>query len=284
MATDYSNFSELEREFELEMEDGRVGEPDLELEGAEQPQDREGDEDSEFEFEQDEEVAEFGQTGFELPYGNGSRSGEFVDRLLEISSREYESAAEVDEAMNEVLDDIEREYFLGAIKRGLKSIQKNKVLRSLASKGLKLGINKFVPGLQGALQLARGNVKGALLNFGKQAIGSVVPGGTIALDAMKSIGLGAGEEPAEERETWENYVTLAREAYEHLADNLTTTADKPAEATRLASNAVQHAIREAQTRTAMSRADHRGGPRPAGRVVRLRVRPGERVKLIIACA
>jgi hypothetical protein len=156
------------------------------------------------------------------------------------------------------------------------------MLRSLASKGLKAGMRRFLPGLQGALQLARGNVKGALLNFGKQALGSVVPGGAVALDAIKTIGLGGGENPARERETWENFVEMSREAYEHLADNLTPKADHPAEATRLASNAVQHAIRTAQMRTRQPRAGGNGRKSSGStRIVRLRVSPGERIKLII---
>src|SRR5262249_18064086 len=110
MARDYSDFSELEREFELEMEDSPVEEFELEPKGDfELPDDQEYDEDREAEYQPDEEA------GFKGPSG-GSRSDEFVDRLLELSEREFESPAEVDQAMNEVLDDIEREYFFGAIK------------------------------------------------------------------------------------------------------------------------------------------------------------------------
>jgi hypothetical protein len=38
----------------------------------------------------------------------------------------------------------------------------------------------------------------------------------------------------------ENYVTIAREAYERLADNITATADQPAQASRLANNSIQY--------------------------------------------
>jgi hypothetical protein len=158
-----------------------------------------------------------------------------------------------------------------------------------------LGVNKFFPGLQGALQLARGNVKGALMNFGKQALGSVVPGGGAMLDAVTSMGLGDAAGEAPERENWENYVDLSREAYEHLAENLTPSAHKPAEAMRLANNAVQHAIARAQVRTGRRRGPYpagRGsypsarGPRPGGhgRVMRIRVSPGEHIKLVIVGA
>lgn len=280
MDNNYGDLSELEREFELEMEGA---EDNLEVSF-------EAGEDMEWEFEEDaqselesEFEASLGDEEFEFEAGGyaDQASHEFVERLLEIGSRNFESPYEADAAMSEVLDDIEREYFFGKLKRGLKSLTRNKLLRSLAKKGLSIGVNKFFPGLKGALQLARGNVKGALMNFGRQALGSVVPGGGAALDAVKSLGLQSeGMEP--ERETWENYVNLSREAYEHLAENLTPKADQPAEAMRLANNAVQHAIAKAQVRTSGGR---RPGPRRhRGRVARLRVAPGERIKLIIVGA
>src|ERR1700756_3844673 len=108
MARDYSDLSELEREFEIEMEDSPVEGSKFELKGDfELSDDQEYDEDWEAEPQPDEEAEING------PYG-GSRSDEFVDRLLELSEREFETPAEVDQAMNEVLDDIEREYFFGA--------------------------------------------------------------------------------------------------------------------------------------------------------------------------
>lgn len=280
MRNDYADFSELEREFELEMEGGPGDDLEMELESLS--------EDSEFEFEQDDELldemeASFEQEGAEFEYEaeeGDSRSYEFVERFLEISGREFESSYEVDAAMNEVLDDVEREYFFGAIKRGLKKLSKNKLLKSLAKKGMSMGVSKFFPGLQGALQLARGNVKGALLNFGKQALGSVVPGGGVMLDAVKSIGLQSGGGGAGERETWENYVNFSREAYEHLAENLTPIAHQPAEAARLANNAVQHAIAKARVNVA-GRGTSGGGRGRRGRVLRLRVAPGERIKLLV---
>jgi hypothetical protein len=270
MSNNYADLSQLEREFELEMDGAPEG--DLEVDFESLP------EDAEFELEADDKLQD--ESSFELNdveqefEGEFSRSDEFVERFLEISGRQFETPYEADAAMGEVLDDIEREYFFGAIKRGLKKLSKNKLLKSLAKKGLSLGVNKFFPGLQGALQLARGNVKGALLNFGKQALGSVVPGGGAMLDAVKSIGLDPTGGGGQERETWENYVNLSREAYEHLAENLTPTADQPAEAVRLANNAVQHAIAKAQVRAT-------GRSKGRGRVVRLRVSPGERIRLIV---
>ncbi|MBO9623867.1 MAG: hypothetical protein J7500_14255 [Sphingomonas sp.] len=289
MNNNYDDLSELEREFELEMEAPGEDTFEISFESAGDDMEWEFEEDPDTETEHEWETALGGEDS-EFESGSGGEYAdqtehEFVERLLEIGSRNFESPYEADAAMSEVLDDIEREYFFGALKRGLKSLTKNKMLRSLAKKGLTLGVNRFFPGLKGALQLARGNVKGALLNFGKQALGSVVPGGGAMLDAVKAIGLQAGDGPAQERETWENYVNLSREAYEHLANNLTPKADQPAEAMRLANNAVQHAIAKAQARTGRGRPTVPGMRRRAqGRVARLRVAPGETIKLIIVGA
>ena len=288
MSDNLADLSSLEREFELEMESAPDGDLEVAFESEADPYQFEQDTSD---FEQDDFESEL-ESAFETAFERDDLerefeaamaspgTDEFVDRFLEISSRQFESPYEAEAAMSEVLDDIEREYFFGAIKRGLKKLGKNKLLRSLATKGMTLGVNKFFPGLQGALQLARGNVKGALLNFGKQALGSVVPGGGAMLDAVKAIGLGSDSGVAQERETWENYVNLSREAYEHLAENLTPAAHQPGEAMRLANNAVQHAIATARARTSAPSGRGRG----PGRVLRLRVAPGERIKLIIAGA
>jgi hypothetical protein len=122
---DYSKLSDLEREFELEMENDLEGSLEFELEHEYEGDDFVGDEgELEFELDDDREFErEFeGARGYEYEheFGSGSRSDEFVERLMEIGSREFEAPGEVDQALNEVLDDIEREYFFGAIKRGLK--------------------------------------------------------------------------------------------------------------------------------------------------------------------
>lgn len=267
---DISGLSELEREFELEMEDESDSEFESSL-GADEELD-------EFEAEEDELEADDVMSGPAYE-SDDPAAQEYVERLMELSAREFESESEVDQALNEVLDGMAREYFFGRLRKGIKSLAKNRVLRGLAKKGLKLGIRKFFPGVQAALQLAKGNVKGALLNFGKQALGSVVPGGTATLDALKSLGMVAGV-GGPNRETWENYVGLSREAFEYLADNVTENADQPTEAVRLASNAIQHAVRQTQNAVATGggMAAARGGRM---RTVRLRLRPGERLKLII---
>jgi hypothetical protein len=120
MSDSYANLSDLEREFEREME----GVPDGSFEVSYEADDSE----REYEYEQDDELSDEFEVAFEQgddereyegALGDG-RSDEFVDRLMEIGSRDFETPYEAEAAMSEVLDDIEREYFFGAIKRGLK--------------------------------------------------------------------------------------------------------------------------------------------------------------------
>jgi hypothetical protein len=130
------------------------------------------------------------------------------------------------------------------------------------------------------MQLAKGNLQGALVNLGKQAIGAAIPGGGAALSALGSLGFKPTDTPEENREGWENYAQLSREAYEYLADNVTEAADQPLEASRLASNAFQHAVKRAQVRVAsggLGRVPGRAAFRAGGRVVRYRVRPGQKI-------
>jgi hypothetical protein len=284
---DYSGLSELEREIELEMDEEleRDDEGDerfeagdeehedvLELEGA---PDEEGDE-------------ELGGERDESEYGDSGRDQEFVDRFLEIASREFESEAEVDQAMNETLSDVANEYLFGSLwkkaKRLGKSLASNSIVRSLVNKGLSVASGQF-PALKAALQLAKGNLQGALLNLGKQALGTVVPGGGAALGALKALGVDPGGNQPNNQELWENYVQLSREAFEHLANNVTASADHPVEASRLASAAFQHAVKRAQARAQNGMRGFSGRRRfsaKGGRVVRHRLRPGE--KLIITGA
>lgn len=280
---DYSGMSELERELELEMDD------ELEIEAGAAG-------DDEFEAAGDEETgsgplyADEPTLGREraLEIGDGG-DREFVERFMEIASREFEAEFELDHAMNEVLDDVAQEFLFGRILRGARRfgtrVMKNKALGALVRKGLSVASGQL-PALKAALQLAKGDLQGAVLNVGKQLIGTAIPGGSVALGALSALGAGGNAAPAE-REVWQNYTQMAREAFEHLADNVNEVADQPIEASRLAANAFQHAVRRAQARAGV--AGHPGQPgamagvsRTPGGARRVHLRPGE--KLVISGA
>jgi hypothetical protein len=151
-------------------------------------------------------------------------------------------------------------------------------VRGLVSKGLQFAQQRL-PALKAITQLARGNLKGLLLPLAKTALGAAVPGGPAALALLKGLGFEASEDDPRNRVGWQNYTRMAREAYEHLADNMTARVDEPREAGQLAASAFQGALRQAQARAAgLSSGLMRAGVAGAGgRVIRVRLRPGQKL-------
>lgn len=242
--------SELEREFELEMDDDLELEmdDDSEFEAYESDEDSESD-DYEYESEYEDEP----QEEFEWLETNDS---DYAERFFELSQREFESESEIDEAVNEILDDMEREYFLGGLLKsgqGLFNKAKN-AAKKLAQKGMaaarKAGINlPSLDALKSMLgpvsSLLKGNL-GALIKPAIKAALSAHPAGMAALPALKALGFESSEDISENREAWNRYASVAREAFEHLAENINENADNPLEASRLATNAFQAGLKNTQ--------------------------------------
>ncbi len=261
--------SDLEREIELEMDDELAD--DSELEGMEDA------------LELDDE--EFGADDAEFEVDDGVST--FARRLSELAQREYESEAELDGALSQVLGELEGELFFGMGKL-VNRIKKSPLGRAVGGKlgsflkrrlGNIPGLNAL-GGLKGLTQLARGNLRGALGNLAKAALPSVMaafPGGAVALPALKALGFEASVEPEENQEAWENFVEVAREAYVHLAENLTEQIDQPAEASRVAAAAFQQGLKAVQGAGGQLGA----GRRPTGQVRTIRLRRGDRLKIIV---
>ena len=62
----------------------------------------------------------------------GEEAGDYAERFYELSEREYESELEVDEEVNGLLNEMERDFFFGGLKKRLK-----KAGKGLLKKGLK---------------------------------------------------------------------------------------------------------------------------------------------------
>lgn len=242
----YESDSELEREFELELQDRS--------------------EQDEGEIEEQFEVL-----GPATARESNEPEERFAERFFELSQREFESEADVDDAVNRLLGEMEREFFFKGLMKKVKGAGKKLLSKGISHLGKQLG-SKF-PAIQAITQLARGNLKGALGGLAKTALTAglaAVPGGAVALPALKALGFESGmDDPDAQREAWGRYVTLVREAYDDLATNLSSEADDPVEASRLAS---------ASFRAALSRTQGRGGAggTPGG-VRRIRLRAGERL-------
>jgi len=229
------DMSELEKDFELEMEEEPV-------EKEEPIEERELEE----EFER---VAELKEERPEEEFEEieeREEPADYAERFYELSLREFESEAEVDDAVNKLLNEMEREYFFKGLWKKLK-----KGGKWLLKKGIKLakGLPVF-QAVKGITQLARGNLKGLLGSLAKAGLGaavSAIPGGAAILPALKAIGFEVAEEPEQNQEAWRNYDLLCREAFDHLASNINEKADDPIEASRLATEAFQSALKKVST-------------------------------------
>ncbi|HLB69767.1 MAG TPA: hypothetical protein VJJ51_01855 [Candidatus Methanoperedens sp.] len=246
MPEDERDMSELEKEFELEMEEEPVDEKELEKEFEDLT---ELEEEPEEEFEEVEE-----------------KFPGYAERFFELSSREFESESEVDDAVNGLLNEMERDFFFKGLWKKVK-----KAGKKLIKKGLKMA--KGLPAFQaikGITSLARGDLKGLLGSLAKAGLGAVVPGGGAILPALKALGFETSEDEDANRDAWRNYVEVSREAYEYLASNLEENADDPLIASRLANEAFQTALKGAS-----AAAPSAASPKRPYRVIH--VRKGDRV-------
>ncbi len=249
-----ADISNLEREFEIEMEE-EPGEQEFE-EGPE----------GEFEGVPEEEFEEIGEES----------TSDYAARFYEISQREFESETEMDDAINEPLRRMEQEFFLGGLRKRWRQLKKRGLGR-LLQKGLKFAAGKIpaLQALQNATSAARAALRGDIGGLVKAGLGAALrahPAGAALSPALGALGFEAGED---NREAWDNVVDVAREAYDHLAGNLHENADDPLEASRLANEAFQTAMREVKNGSSVPVQSH-GKPYRVIRVGR-----GERVKIII---
>lgn len=241
-----TDISELEREFELEMDSFEMNE---EFE-------------SDNEFEMNEEFESIG----ELEYEEGSEGeaddeyefeavSDYAERFYELSQRSYESVAELNEEVDGILNEMERDFFWKGAKDWLK-----KKGKGLLKKGLSYAAGQIpaLKALQGLTQLTRGNLKGFLGSLANAGLAAAIPGGAAILPALKAIGFNPTEGGGVEKEAWDNFIEVSREAYQNLAQNLHENADHPLEASRLAQNAFQTAYKKVQSQAHLSRS-HRHG-------------------------
>jgi len=253
------DMSELEKEFELEMEEEPeekeleeepVGEKELEQEFEEMA-----------EFEEEEPQEELEEVEEKFPG--------YAERFYELSTREFESEAEVDDAVNTLLNEMERDFFFKGLWKKVK-----KAGKGLLKKGLQLA--KGLPAFQaikGITSLARGDLKGLLGSLAKAGLGAVVPGGAAVLPALKTLGFEASEDPEANREAWGKFVNVSERAFESLAENLNYEADNPLAASQLANDAFRKALSEVRTTAPSVKSQMK-----KYRVIK--VRTGDRLKII----
>lgn len=259
---DQSSLSELESEYELEMDDTEFEyEDEFEGETGDEEYESTGDYESDEEFE------------YEM---SDSENSDFAERFYELSQMEFESESEMDQEVNGLLNEMEQDFFWKAAKRFIK-----KRGPGILGKLGKFALSKLPAGhaLKALTQLSRGNLKGSLLGLAKTALSSH-PAVAAAMPALNAIGFESSEGPESNREAWDNYVEVAREAYENLAESLNENAANPMVANNMAKKALRTALTTVRSGVAAgrlpgARASRGISSRPRGRKRVVYLRPGE---------
>lgn len=268
-----AGLSDLEQEFELELEDAIGTSPDEEL-------DEEFEADDAMLGELEEELAagdeEFDDREADEEFESGVGGG-YAERLMELSAREFESEAEMEAGLNEVFDDMQTEYFLGSIgklaRRGLKAGARGLLKRVKRVAG-SLPMGQALKGI-----LASRNLTDLLKNVAKTGFKTALQSHP-ALGMLSQLGGGLlkqGEYGGDERESFEQVVALSREAYEHLAQHLDETSVTPAGASQQAADALKAAVGKIRNGRGMG-GRAAGGQRRRTRVIRLK--PNQKLVII----
>ena len=253
--------SELEKEFELDMEKDDDEELERELESFDED---EGDKELEAEFEaiddSDEEVDEDEEIE--------DQPESFAERLYELSLQEFGSMAELEAEVDRMFELFERDFFFKSlVKKGKGLVKKAAGIAKKAGVGSVLSVVKNMTGL------SLGNLKSLLKPALTAAINAYIPGGGAAVGPILSaLGVKEAEDPDISVQDMNNFVDFAREAYEYLAENITPEATyNPLVANNLARKAIITAKQSRQNQIRVPSKRSRG----AGRVIE--IKPGESV-------
>ncbi|MGB7069900.1 MAG: hypothetical protein WBD22_10430 [Pyrinomonadaceae bacterium] len=221
---DQSSLSELEGEYEFEMDDSEFEYED------------EYEADEELEFEADEEFEAF-----------ESENSEYAERFYELSQMEFESELESDQEVDRLINEMADNFWGGAFKKLKRKFKK------LAPGLIKFGLNQIpaVRGLKAFSGIAKGILDGNLSGIAKGLL-SASPVGGVAGPAMQALGLEASQYADDNREAWDTFVGVSREAYENLADSMNESAADPEVANKLATGALSNAVKSVAQQTGRS--------------------------------
>jgi hypothetical protein len=236
----------LQREFELETE--RYEEPKGETE--------------EFNFEMED---------YEEPMGESNLSRDnLAQRLLELQERQFESEDSRKAAIEGVLTEIEKNFFIKKLAGGAIGGILKKLLGGL-------GAGNPLSFIKAAIALIRMAAKEPLRTTLLQVITSH-PSLAPARPLLKLLGIAeTAEYGANSLESWKEFVELSESMYEDIVNNLNEAALKdPVAANQIASKAFGTAASRIRARAPPGSYDRRNRRRYS-----LRLRPGQRIRLDI---
>jgi hypothetical protein len=210
----------------------------------------------------------------------------YARRLHELSSREFESEADLDEELGRGLDAMAEEYFVRRLRRKRRRGKGKGVFGKILKAGAKI-VGKIAEKtpvgslIKAGTSLVRGDVKGALGNLAKAAVGTALGpvAGTVATTAIDALGGEEGELGRRRRRAIRRIARISRDTYRELADTLPDDFDHPLVANEVVRSAVRRSmIRNGVPLPRRRRARLQARRRALRRVIR--VRPDEEVVLI----
>ncbi len=271
----------LDQELEFELDDEEFESDDFE-------------DNDEFEYEYDyEDDEEFGEDEFELDdelntLENEAVTENFANRLHELSAQSFESEYELEMELDNALEAMENEFMVKRLQRKKKRGKRKGLFKKILSTGAKIvgkvaGKTPIGSLIKAGTSLVRGNIKGALGNLAKAAVGTALGpvAGTVATTAIDA--LSGGDEGGEEgeirrggrrRRAMRRVARIARDAYREGADTLPDNFDHPLVAHEVARNAV----RKAMVKNGVRPPGKAAGASQQRRVIQLK--PGEKVVIV----
>ncbi len=275
------HISSLEQEFEFDEE---------EYEADDFEHDEDFATDYEYEVDDDDALDELeNEAAFENELEDDGVTERFARRLHELSDRTFESPYEFEMELEAALETMEDEFMVKRLNRKRKRGKRKGLFKKILSTGAKIigGVVSKTPVgqlIKAGTSLVKGNVKAALGNLAKAAVGSVLPPGVggVATAAMDALG-GGGPEGTEEgeirrrrRKAIGRVARIARDTYREVADSLPEDFDHPLVASEVAGKALRKAM--VKNGVKPPAAQPAAGAHPRRRVIKLR--PGERVVVI----
>jgi hypothetical protein len=281
--------SELEQEFELEMDEQSY---------SSNEQFSESEMEYEFEYDEDspENEYEYGEDAPESEYEYEDDSGEGFDvppwakgqRFYELAQYEFESEYELDRALSGVLDDMEREYFLKNVAKGLKKFGKilDNPLVNIAAGA--------IPGVSAALNIAKEvskinkhvpkRLKKRLGGLAKAGIKSLAPGAPrLASSFPKRLGLYPGATEQAARNAFQKIEDGIKRSFEYAAHYFGDHVADPEEADRLVNRAFEAgmAVMTQPQGASQPEKSFHSRSKEGVRTISLQERPGEEIRKIV---
>lgn len=230
--------AELESEFDSEQGTENEYNTDSELDN-ELDNEYEFESDNEFELEYDNEY-EFeseSDNEFELEY-DGGNGRSYESRIYRLLSRSGDNELEFDQELNQVIYEMEQEFFFKGLKKlAKKGLQKFKSIAGRTPLGQVINT---------ATSLARGNIRNALRKAAGLALRSgagFIPGGAlIAPMATRALNLETASDQEISAKKAKNLVQLAQQSYQNLAQQVDPRMANPGTANAMARLALKKAM------------------------------------------